>query len=52
MGKATTLWGTRGTWVWPLCPWEEAKGEDILGFPASPSPQHFAPDLLCLLICA
>lgn len=38
--------------VWPLCPWEEAKGEDILGFPASPPPQHLAPDLLCLLICA
>lgn len=27
-------WGTRGTQVRPLCPWEEAKGEDILGFPA------------------
>lgn len=38
VGKATTPWGTRGTWVWPLCPWEEAKGEDILGFPASSSP--------------
>ena len=32
-------WGTRGTQVRPLCPWEEAKGEDILGFPASRPPQ-------------